>query len=86
MWRRWRRPKGVFPSHDGPNPHRLHFVGWNGGLTVKKRPFLVVFRRMSKLPIRWSFVYALLALGPGQPWPILAAERMVLCEEFTNDT
>ncbi len=53
---------------------------------MKKRPSLVAFRQMSILPIRWSLVCALLALASGRPWPVLAAERMVLCEEFTNDT
>ena len=53
---------------------------------AKKRPYQAVPLRRSTLSRRVLFALALTGAGAAQPWTVLAAERSVLCEEFTNDT
>ncbi len=51
---------------------------------LKNAPHKVVHPRLTSMPTLLSMAFALIAVWPGQPRPALAAERTVLCEEFTN--
>jgi hypothetical protein len=52
---------------------------------MKKYPFQADLVQRTRWP-RWlSAVTALAAVWASQPWPAIAAERTVLCEEFSAE-
>jgi len=53
---------------------------------VKKHPFQVVLVQLSRWSGWLSATFALTIVWAAQPLPVLAADRTVLCEEFTNET